>query len=252
MHRDTRSALYLGHVRHARYSPRRHRFDYRVFSMLINLDSIDREAKNLALFSVNRWNIFSFHFRDHGFCDTRSPRQFVDATLAEHKLPPADQIYLLCYPRLFGYVFNPLSVYYVETDNRLTALIYEVRNTFGESHVYFTSLADGQSEICHTHDKAFHVSPFIGMSAQYAFSADRPAENLRLVIRERVEDRPLLITSFIGRRQSLTTKALIGALIKYPLMTVKIIAAIHYEALRLWLKRVPVFKKPKSLGNTPL
>ncbi len=238
------SSVYFGVVRHARYRPVPHRFRYRVFSLLIDLDGIENEAQKIAILSINRWNIFSFHYRDHGFEDHRSPRHYVDQLLQQHQLPAADRVFLMCYPRMFGYVFNPLAVYYVETNGCLTAMIYEVRNTFGERHVYFTKLSPSVPAHRHTHEKAFHVSPFIGMSAQYEFSTNLPDTEMRLVIRERVDGQPLLITSFIGHQKPLTATTLFMALFKYPLMTLKIIAGIHFEALRLWSKGVPLFKKP--------
>jgi len=249
---NTASAVYLGEVRHARYAPKRHRFRYGVFSMLLDLDCIEDEAKDLRFFSVNRFNWLSFHYRDHGFHNGSSPRVFVDQLLQKHGLPQADRVLLMCYPRMLGYVFNPLSVYYALQHDQLTSVIYEVRNTFGESHIYVSDLRTKGAPNHHTHHKQFHVSPFIGMEADYVFSTAKPDDDLRLVIRETVDHKPLLITSFVGQRRAFTSRTIIKVLFQYPLMTLKVIAGIHLEALRLWMKRVPIYKKPSTAEKVSL
>ncbi len=239
--------LYFGAVRHARYAPRQHKFSYRVFSLLIDLDRLDHVALKSRLFSHNRFNLYAVYDRDHGYQDHRSLRDFVDDQCAARGLARPDRVHLLCYPRILGYVFNPLSVYYIMRNGQLAALLYEVRNTFGEKHIYFTSLADGaQSASHHNHSKEFHVSPFIDMQATYHFSTALPSEAARLVIRETQNDAPLLVTSFSGARVGFSDASLLRAFLLYPLMTLKIIFAIHFEALRLFLKGVAFLKHPNK------
>ncbi len=239
--------LYFGSVRHARYAPRRHKFSYRVFSLLIDLDRLDSVAERTRLFSHNGFNLYAFFDQDHGYQDHRSPRDFVNDYCAAQGIDCPDRVYLLCYPRIFGYVFNPLSVYYLIKEDELVALLYEVRNTFGEKHVYFTKVDNGSENATHHHHaKAFHVSPFIGMQADYHFSTELPSAQARLVIRETQNNAPLLVTSFSGGRVGFSDISLLRACLAYPLMTFKIIFAIHFEALRLFIKGVAFIKHPKK------
>lgn len=241
------NALYIGEVRHARYRPKKHRFAYRVFSALLDVDDIDRDTLGLKLLSVNRFNLFSIRQRDHGAKDGSPLRLFIEGLLREAKITAPDEIYILCYPRMFGFAFNPLTVYYCLNGDDVSAMVYEVRNTFGDDHIYVVPLAGKSNEtlVLHERDKLMHVSPFIGMRARYHFSTAKPDESLRLVIRETEDDAPLLVASFFGRRETLSDAALFRAFISHPLMTVKVLVAIHYEAAKLFLKGVPFIKRPK-------
>ena len=167
--------------------------------------------------------------------------------LAEVGLQAPEAIHILCYPRMFGFAFNPLTVYYCRSLGKVTAMVYEVRNTFGDDHIYVVPLngANADRPLLHNRDKLMHVSPFIGMHATYHFSAAPPDDALRLVIRETQDDKPLLVASFVGARHTLTDKALFKAFIKHPLMTVKVLVAIHFEAAKLFLKGVPFIKRPE-------
>lgn len=247
-----KSALYFGHVRHARYQPKKHRLTYAVFSGLFDIDEIDAgfDGSALRLMSVNRFNLFSVHHKDHGAKDGSALRPFIEDVLARRALPAPEQILMMCYPRLLGWVFNPITAYYcLYSDGdkqRIGAMIYEVRNTFGEDHIYVACL-DGQNSDTanrHSRDKVFHVSPFIGMQAQYHFSTTLPDDAMRLVIRETQDKAPLLIASFTGARRALSDANLLRAFFKYPLMTVKVLIAIHYEAGKLILKGVSIKKRP--------
>lgn len=244
------SAIYAGYVRHARYRPARHRFTYRVFSLFLDVDDLDANRNMPALLSINRFNLFSVFLKDHGPKDATKLRPFIDKLLRDRDMPPPENIFILCYPRILGYVFNPLTVYYCMRNGAVSALVYEVRNTFGDDHVYVVPVSDTRSEapaetsVSHSREKAMHVSPFIDMNATYHFSAPLPDDALRLVIRETQDGAPLLIASFAGRRRALTTRQLLRAFLQYPLMTVKIVAAIHFEAGRLFLKNVPFVSRP--------
>ena len=241
------NALYFGEVRHARYRPRTHRFTYRVFSALLNVDDLDAGSLGLRLFSVDRFNLFSIKRRDHGAKDGSKLRPFIEGLLDEAGLAAPDSIEILCYPRMFGFAFNPLTVYYCYQAETVTAMVYEVRNTFGDDHIYVVPLAGQNRHKLHLHcrDKLMHVSPFIGMQANYQFSTARPDTRLRLVIRETQDALPLLVASFVGTRRKLTDRTLAVAFFTHPLMTVKVLVAIHYEAAKLLLKGVPFFKRPE-------
>lgn len=241
------NAIYFGEVRHARYRPRTHRFRYRVFSTLLNVDDIDTGSLGLRLISVDRLNLFSVRTKDHGAKDGSKIRPFIEKLLAEAGVDTPDNIEILCYPRMFGFAFNPLTVYYCARGNEITAMVYEVRNTFGDDHIYVVPLSGQNKDTLHLHcrDKLMHVSPFIGMQANYQFSTARPDDDLRLVIRETQNDLPLLVASFVGKRQALSDRSLAVAFLAHPLMTVKVLVAIHFEAAKLFLKGVPFFKRPK-------
>ncbi len=226
---------------HARLKPMSHRFNYRVFNILIDLDQLNEAGKGTWLFSVDRINFVSFHTRDHIDGDTPTLRAYVDGLLARAGLAerPA-RVLLACYPRVFGQVFNPLSVYYAfDAEGSVVALIYEVRNTFGERHTYVCPVEPGQSSdagIRQERAKLFHVSPFIGMEMRYHFRMRPPGETMHWRILETDRDGPLLSATYSGRRLEMTSRTLANCLLRIPFQTWKIIVGIHFEALRLWFK----------------
>lgn len=237
------AALYLGEVMHARLKPVAHRFNYRVISLLIDLDRLDEAGHQSPLFAVNGASLYSFHEADHGERDGASLRAYAGRRAAEHGIDlTGGRVLLLCYPRLFGYTFNPLSVYFAYlADGRLALIIYEVRNTFGEIHSYVRPVRPediSAAGIRQTQDKQFYVSPFVDMAMRYHFRIEPPGERVKLRILESDREGPLLAATFSGRRRALTTGALLRAFIALPLVTLKITAAIHWEALRLWLKGI--------------
>lgn len=241
MPHGTAASLYTGNVMHARLRPMGHRFNYRVMSLLIDLDRLDDANRLSKLFGVNRRALYSFHESDHGPRDGSSLSAYArKAALAQGIDLTGGRIALLCYPRLLGFVFNPLSVYFCRTaDGRLALLIYEVRNTFGDIHHYVLPVDAAESDAPVVHQrqsKQFYVSPFIEHAMTYLFRVAPPADNVQLRILETDAEGPLLAATFSGRRKPLTTRALTAAFIRLPLMPLKIVAAIHWEALRLWLK----------------
>lgn len=246
------AALYVGKVMHARLKPVRHRFSYRVMSLLIDLDRLEVADRQTPLFGVNRRALYSFHEADHGPRDGSSLRDYVQRRAAEHGIDmTGGRVLLLCYPRLFGYTFNPLSVYFCyQASGQLALVIYEVRNTFGEIHAYVlpvTSSDVGPAGIIRQEqDKQFYVSPFIEMKMRYRFRLVAPREHVKLCILETGSQGPLLSASFNGRRRALATRELLRSSLSVPAVTLKIIAAIHWEALRLWLKGVPLVPRSRN------
>jgi uncharacterized protein len=249
---EAAGTLYEGPVMHARLKPFAHRFSYRVFSTLIDVDKLDALGRMSWLLSVNRFNILSFHDADH--IDTRvSPtsaglRAYVDALCRKAGMSPPRRVMLLAYPRVLGHAFNPISVYYAhDPDNNLTAVIYEVRNTFGERHAYVCPVQEGElsdAGLRQSCVKRLHVSPFIGMSGRYDFRILPPGDELRLRILEHDETGPILAASFSARAKPLSTANLVSALIRIPLLGLKVVGLIHFEALRLWLKGAIFQKSP--------
>ncbi|MBI1179413.1 MAG: DUF1365 family protein [Alphaproteobacteria bacterium] len=241
-----RSALYESTVMHHRVRPFRHRFTYRVFSLLLDVDEIDDLGRRLRLFSRNRFNLLSFRDRDFGPGDGTPPRRWVEAVLADRGYDfPVGRIDLLCFPRLFGYVFNPLSVYYVrDTAGVLRAILYEVTNTYRDRHSYLLPVGDGDATVRHACDKRLYVSPFIGMEARYHFRMAEPGAALSVAIREEAPDGNVLFAAMTGVRRPLTDGVLVRMLARHPLMTLKVIGGIHWEAFRLWRKGARVFRHP--------
>lgn len=249
------AALYFGEVMHARLKPMGHRFNYRVMSLLIDLDRLDEADRQSALFGVNRRAFYSFHEADHGPRDGSSLRAYAERCAADHAIDLAGgRVELLCYPRLLGYGFNPLSVYFCYgRDGELALLIYEVRNTFGEIHPYVLPVRPGELRdggLRQQQDKLFYVSPFVPMEMRYHFRVQPPSDVVKLRILETDREGPLLAATFHGSRRRLGSGALLRSALALPLMTFKIMAAIHWEALRLWLKGARL--QPRRAAQTAL
>ncbi len=235
------AALYFGDVMHARLKPVGHRFSYRVMSLLIDLDRLHIADRQSLLFRVNRAALYSFYEKDHGDRDGLPLRAYVGRCAAEHGIDlTVGRVLLLCYPRLFGYTFNPLSAYFCyRADGDLALIIYEVRNTFGGIHSYVLPVEPGDvssAGVRQQQEKLFYVSPFIQMAMRYHFRISLAGDRIKLRILETDRDGPLLAATFNGKRRGLTTPALLRSFFSLPLVTFKIVAAIHWEALRLWLK----------------
>ena len=255
---DAAAALYFGDVMHARLKPMGHRFSYRVMSLLIDLDRLDEADRLSPLFAVNRAALYSFHEADHGERCGSSLRAYAQRCAASRGIDlSGGRVTLLCYPRLLGYTFNPLSVYFChDADGTLALMIYEVRNTFGDIHSYVLPVQPGDTScagIRQEQDKLFYVSPFIEMAMRYRFRISPPGEDVKLRILETDRDGPLLAATFAGRRRALTSPALLRSFAALPLLTFKIMAAIHWQALRLWLKGarlVPRLGAPPAIAAT--
>lgn len=243
-----RSAIYAGHVVHARHRPHAHSMRYRVFSLLLDLDELPALDKAFRLFGYNRRAVFSFHDRDHGVGETGGLKVWVTRHLDDAGIAlPSDslRVDMLCYPRIFGYVFNPLTVYFCHdrVDERLVAILYEVRNTFHERHTYVVPTDGSQSgPVRHSCAKEMYVSPFVPMECTYDFRIQPPEEKVLVSINEKDGQGELLFASFAGKRGVLSDRALMRALLSYPLMTIKIMGAIHWEALLLWFKGNPIYR----------
>lgn len=238
------TGLYLSTVMHARVRPVRRKFSYRVFSLLVDVDA--PAAKACALLSHNRFNVLGFHDKDHGYRNGAPLRGWVQDILQRAGIAERpDAIRLLCFPRLWGFVFNPLSVFYCYRAGALRAVIYEVNNTFGDTHAYVAPIGSDEAGAArHAVDKVLYVSPLIGMTARYEFALRAPDERLSLAIREAGPDGLILTAVQTGERRALTTWEAAKAVLRHPLMTVKIVAAIHWEALGTWLRGARYVSRP--------
>ncbi|MDO8290493.1 MAG: DUF1365 domain-containing protein [Parvibaculum sp.] len=234
-----KSCLYQGHVFHARHEPKRHAFRYSVFSLLLDLDELDFISARSRVFGVNKTALLSFRERDHGNGTTNGLKSWVISELHAAGIETSGvSIRVLCYPRILGYVFNPLTVYYCfAKTGELIATLHEVHNTFNEKHTYILPIENSAKQMA---TKVMHVSPFTEMTSRYQFEYGTPNEKVHLVIRLYTNDELILSTSFAGTRHEMSDRALLATFFRYPLMTLKIISAIHFEAFRLWHKGVPL------------
>jgi DUF1365 family protein len=245
------SALYPGRVGHRRLRPRDHRLAYRVWSMLIDLDELPALDRRLRLFSVDRFNLVSFRPRDRGDRSGRDLRAQVESAMRHGGVEPdGGAIRLFTMPRILGWAFNPLSIFFCHArDGRLVAILWEVDNTFGERHGYLIPVEETvDGEIRQRCDKAFHVSPFMDMAQTYAFRVKPPGDLFSLVIDVADAEGRILIARHLARRRELTDRALLGLFFAVPFLTLRVVGGIHWEALRLWLKGMRLRPKPLPPG----
>ena len=243
------SCIYNGVVTHKRFKPVKHFLKYKTFSFFIDLDEIEKLDKNNIIFSFNRFNIFSFYNRDHGDRNGKSLKNWVMDNLIKFKISEnINKIKLLCYPRIFGYVFNPLSIFYCYQDEKLKVIFYEVKNTFNEQHTYIFRVNDSNivTQKC---KKKFYVSPFMNMDTYYTFKLLNPDEKLSVSIEQTDRKDTILTAVQTGERKDFNLKQLVVNFFKYPLMTIKIISAIHFEALLLWKKGAIYRKRETKIKN---
>ena len=247
----TNSCIYNGTVIHKRYKPKTHFFKYSVFSLLLDLSELELLNDKIRFFSFNKFNLISFFEKDHGNRDGTSLVNWVKNYLKKNQIETENiKIKLLCYPRIFGYVFNPLSVFFVYDKNeKLVSILYEVKNTFGEQHTYVFRVDNENNLIQNNCSKKFHVSPFIQMDCNYFFKILKPGERLSIIIDQYDSSGKILFASQDGKKANLTGKELIKSYLKHPLMTFKIISAIHFEAFKLWIKGIKFIKKKFKIKN---
>ena len=238
-------------VVHVRRHPFRHRLEYRIWALLLDLDRLDEAAAESRLFAHERAGIVSFHSIDHGPRDGSSLRTWADDMLAAAGILRPARVRLLAMPRVLGYVFNPIALYLCEDESgELRAVIYQVKNTFGDQHPYVARLA-GPGPHRHAAAKAMHVSPFLGMAARYSFALAVSERRIGLVIDERAEGTRVLTASLTGRREPMTDRGLLRALAAMPFVTVRTMVAIHLQALRLWLKGARYHPRPAPPAPRP-
>lgn len=245
-------ALYVGTLRHRRFEPRRHAFAYRVFMAFLDIDRLPELCRVSRFAGYDRWNWASFDNRDH----VGDPKRPLRARLAEDAARagaevPAGRVFLLTNLRYLGYCFNPVSCYYCyDRSGALHSVMAEVHNTFGERHTYWLTPARREPgrRLAWRFPKSFHVSPFMPMSCEYRFAFTPPAAHLDVRVHEWTDGRFFFDAHLRLARRPWSASELAACLARHPWMTAKVIAAIHWEAALLWLKRVPVFTHPKKLA----
>jgi len=248
------SGLYVGSVMHHRVKPVRHRLSYRVFSLLADLDELPRLDRELRLFAHNRFGLLGFRDRDFGPLGGMGTdlKIWAEGQLVAAGIEGGGPVRLLCFPRVLGFTFNPLCVWFCHRrDGTLAAIIHEVSNTFGQRHAYLIPAATGPDGLVRQRcDKGFYVSPFMEMETAYHFRIRPPGglagEPLAVSIRQTDGEGPVLHAALTARRVELTDGAILRAWARHPLMTAKVVASIHWEALHLWRKGLAIRPRPPA------
>lgn len=241
---DLSSCLYLGEVVHRRMAPVRHELRYHVYNMFVDVDDLAAIGKRLRLFSYNRFNLFSVDDRNHGPGDGTPVAEHAWRIAREARTErPVRRIFMFCYPRVLGYVFNPLTTYYgYDAEGELALMIYEVNNTFGERHSYAIPVTGKLQQSC---EKEFYVSPFNKVEGSYHFNIQPPGEKLKLAITLTTGAGACLTAWFSGSRETLSDRNLWRSFIGLPLLPLRVIGGIHWEAARLWFKGLRINKRPQ-------
>ena len=250
---ESASAIYDGRVMHQRTRPRRHRLNYRIFQLLLDLDEAPALGRSLRLFAHNGPGLVSFHDRDHGDGSGRPLRAWVEAQLAVAGVDiRGGPISLLCMPRVLGWAFNPLSLYFCHRpDDALAAVLYQVNNTFGQRHSYLIPVdAPTAPTLRQGCEKLFYVSPFMDMRMSYAFDIRPPGDDVFVGVRTSDGEGPMLLATFTGQRRALTDAAILQAVLGHPLLALKVLGGIHWEALKLVLKGMRLRPRPPAPDDT--
>ncbi len=237
------NAIFKGTLLHRRYQPCRHELNYTVADVLIDVDQLEALNGNAWLMGYNRNRLFSITDKNHGPGDGTGIAIHVRDLLKRLELDePIDRIYMLCYPAVLGKAFNPLTVYFgLAADGRWLAVVYEVNNTFGERHSYVLPVGSDTDQRA---DKQFFVSPFNEVAGEYHFSVVRQPGHLRLNIALFQHSQLILAARFEGVETPLTDGGLLRGLFLLALQPVKVLAAIHWEAAKLYAKGLRLTLRP--------
>lgn len=241
------SCFYDGTVMHRRLRPRRHKLRYRVYSALLDLDELAALDRTIIGFGYNRAAPMSFHDSDHGPGLDQPLKPWIEDQLRQAGFAPdGGPIRILCYPRVFGYVFNPISVYFCyRRSGELLAVVHEVNNTFHQRHSYVMAADDSRDGvIAQQCAKKMYVSPFIALDMTYNFKIKPPTETVSIAISDSDREGTVLHASFHGERRALTRTSALAYLFRFPFLTIKVMVGIHWEALKLWLKGIPLVTRP--------
>ncbi len=248
---DRSSALYAGRIRHRRFLPREHAFDYPLYLMYLDLSELDTVFEGRWLWSGRRRNLHWFDRRDH-LGDPSAPLDGAvrELVASETGWRPAGPIRLLTHLRSFGHCFNPLSLYYCfdPPGDAVEAIVAEVHNTpWGERHCYVLDARETEADAGvgrHRHSKTFHVSPFLPMDLEYSWRLSSPGERLAVHIEALRGTAKVFDATLRLERREITGRRLAWALARFPAMTLRVVGRIHWEAMRLWFKGIPFHPHP--------
>ncbi|PPR37478.1 MAG: hypothetical protein CFH26_00721 [Alphaproteobacteria bacterium MarineAlpha6_Bin4] len=243
--------IYSGTLIHTRLKPKFHKFFYNIFYFFINIDNLDDLKKKYIFFSYNNFNIFSIYDKDHGYRNKKKIKEWIKEILKKINInEKKTKVFLLSMPRIFGYAFNPLSIFFCyDLNGTLRSVIYEVKNTFGEQHCYvFKTNKNSKRDnkmFSHSCKKNFHVSPFWGMDGIYNFKILNPRNRFYSSIIMKKKGKKIFQAILNCRYVKLGYKNLILILFKFPFLTIKVVLAIYFEALKIFIfKNANYFKKP--------
>ena len=246
--------LIVSSIVHKRYGEIEHFFKYKVPGIFLDLDEVDIIKAKSKIFSINSFNLFSFNEKDHGYRDERSIKEYITQSLKKYDIKYNKlKIKILCFPRIFGYVFNPLSVLYCYDENKLAAIFYEVKNTSNEQHTYVFANGENKHQINLKHEcnKDFYVSPFIGMTGRYLFTNKLTKNYINIVIDlYNTNNQKVLMASQSGKFLDFKASKLLKYNLLNPLLGLKIMIAILYEAVRIVLKGGKYYGRKKKLKDT--
>lgn len=240
-------ALYVGRVEHRRVTPVAHALGYDVFALFADIDALPEMASRLKLFSLNRFNLFCLYERDHGARDGRRLGVYIRDLLKDRaEARDVARIFMLAYPRVLGFVFNPITTYYAyDAQGNLRVMVYEVTNTFGDRTTYVIPVEDDAQGIHQGCFKQMWVSPFNRVEGEYGFHGSAPGETLSLGVSLKDSDGPKLKAWFRAKRVPLKDSELMRLFVRMPFLTFKVVVAIHWEALKLWLKGLSYVRRPQ-------
>jgi len=237
--------IYAGSVGHVRHTTPRTKFAYRLWMLAIDLDDLDSFAAGSRVFRHNRLGLIGISDRDHGARDGTPLRPWVETALAENDLAVfGARIRLMTIPRILGYAFNPISFYFcADADGRLGAVLHQVKNTFGDQIGYLIPVAPGTGPIRQRVAKAMHVSPLFDMQGQYDFTFTRPGPKFRMSLRYGAESKRMNATMALDATPA-TDRALLAQIARMPLVAIKVITAIHWEAVKTMLRGAKFHREP--------
>jgi DUF1365 family protein len=240
------SAIYTGIVTHVRWKPFEHRLRFGLFSLLLDLDEVDRLTGRIPFFSRNRFNLVSFYDRDFGPRDGSDLRTWLVTEMAQAGIDEAPgRIRVLSLPRILGYQFNPLTVWFVDDGSGTPRwILYEIHNTFGESHAHLVEVS-GSDRYDHGFAKELFVSPFFDVEGRYRVRSRQPADTLAIVIDYETDGTRALTATLRGARRRLSAWPLLRSVLVYPLVTLRVITGIHWEAAKLWAKGATYRRRPE-------
>lgn len=226
--------VFIGKVVHRRLKPVAHALEYNVASLLLDVDTLETALPSILHY--NRFGLFSIDDRDHGHLGkNQSIRDFAWGEMQKHA--DVKRILMLCYPRMLGYTFNPLTVFFgMDEEDNVLMQLFAVHNTFGGRHIYPSGPFTAGEQAFTSTEKTFRVSPFNKIEGHYGLRASLPADDVTIGVSLTTAEGPILKAYFNGKRHPLTNRVLMRVFIGFPLMTLKVMAAIHWEALKLWAK----------------
>jgi len=241
------ATFYAGRVGHIRHTPFRHRFDYRIYMLAVDVDRIDDVAGTSKLFSHNRAGLISLHDKDHGFRDGRGLRAYAESALSAQGLQAfGANIQFVTMPRLLGYAFNPISFYFCrDAAGRLGAVLHQVKNTFGDQVGYLMPVR-GEGVIRQHARKTMHVSPFFDMNGGYRFALTAPGEKLTVSIQYGAAAQKRMTATMILAARPFTDASILRLLAEMPLAPLKVMTAIHWQALKLFLRGAEFHNVPEQ------